>query len=42
MKRALKWLGYIVGAIVVLLVIAVGAVYAISSSRFGKSYPTTV
>ena len=42
MKRALKWLGYLVGAIVVLVVVAVGAVYAISSAKFGKSYPTAV
>lgn len=42
MKRVLKWLGYAIGAIVVLLVVAVGAVYAISSARFAKSYPTAV
>ena len=42
MKRVLKWLGYIVGGLVLLIVIGVGTVYAITSSRFGKSYPTTV
>lgn len=42
MKRALKWLGYGVGSIVALLIVAVGVVYALSSSKFSKSYPTTV
>ena len=42
MKRALKWVGYVVGFVVALLVVAVGVVYAVSSSKFGKSYPTTV
>lgn len=42
MKRVLKWLGYIVGGLVVLLIIGVGVVYAITSSRLNKSYPTAV
>jgi mono/diheme cytochrome c family protein len=42
MKRALKWLGYLVGGIVVLLLIAVGTVYAVSSSRMSRSYATNV
>jgi mono/diheme cytochrome c family protein len=42
MKRVLKWLGYIVGGLVLLIAIGVGTVYAITSSRLGKSYPTTV
>ena len=42
MKRALKWVGYVVGFVVALLVVAVGVVYAVSSSKFGKSYPTAV
>ena len=32
----------VVGAIVVLLIIAVGAVYALSAARFGKAYLTAV
>lgn len=40
MKRLLKWLGYVVGILVALLVVAVGVVYAVSSSKFSKSYPT--
>lgn len=40
--RALKWLGYIVGVLIALIVVAVGTVYAITSSRMGKSYPTAV
>jgi cytochrome c553 len=42
MKRALKWLGYIVGVLVLLIAIGVGTVYAITSNRLGKTYPTTV
>ncbi len=42
MKRVFKWLGYLVGSIVVLLLVAVGVVYALSSSKFGESYPTAV
>ena len=40
--RVLKWLGYIVGLLVVLIVLAVGTVYAVSSARMSKSYPTAV
>ncbi len=42
MKRALKWLGYLVGGLVLLIVIGVGTVYAITSSRMSKTYPTEV
>ncbi len=42
MKRAFKWLGYIVGILVALIVIGVGTIYAITSSRLGKTYPTRV
>ena len=37
MKRVLKWLGYIVGGIVVILILAVGTIYAITSSRMSKT-----
>lgn len=40
--RALKWLGYIVGGLVLLVIIGVGTVYAITSSRMSKTYPTEV
>ncbi len=40
--RALKWLGYIVGVLIALIVVAVGTVYAVSSSRMEKSYPTAM
>ena len=40
--RALKWLGYIVGGLVVLILIGVGTVYAVTSSRMGKTYPMEV
>ena len=42
MKRALKWIGYIVGTLVALILVAVGTVYAISSSRLSKSYSPNV
>ena len=42
MKRSLKWLGYIVGGIVALTAIAVGTVYAITSSRLSRTYPLQV
>jgi mono/diheme cytochrome c family protein len=40
--KALKWLGYIVGGLVVIILLAVGTVYAITASRMSKSYSTTV
>jgi len=42
MKRFLKWVGYIIGGFVLLILIAVGTVYAITSSRMSKTYPTEV
>jgi mono/diheme cytochrome c family protein len=40
--RALKWLGYIVGVLIVLILVCAGVVYAMSSSRMKKTYPTQV
>jgi len=42
MKRVVKWLGYIVGVIVVVLLLAVGTVYAVTSSRMAKTYSPAV
>jgi cytochrome c553 len=42
MKRVLKWLGYIVAILVALIAIGVGTVYAITSSRINRTYPTRV
>lgn len=42
MKRLLKWVGYIIGGIVVLILIFVGVIYAVSSTRMAKTYPTQV
>lgn len=42
MKRFLKWVGYIVGGVVALILLAVGVVYAMTSARLGKSYPLDV
>ncbi len=38
MKKILKWIGIVLGVLVLLLVLAVGAVYAMSGSRLNKSY----
>jgi mono/diheme cytochrome c family protein len=42
MKRALKWLGSIVGVLIVLLAAGFGTVYAITMTRMAKDYPTSV
>jgi cytochrome c553 len=42
MKRALKWLGYVVGVVAALLVLAIGVGYGLSSRKFNKSYPIAV
>ncbi len=42
MKRVLKWVGYIVGGFIVIVLLAVGTVYALTSSRMAKTYPTDV
>lgn len=42
MKRALKWLGSIVGVLLVLLAVGFGTVYAITMTRMAKDYPTSV
>lgn len=40
--RVLKWLGYLVGGVVVLALVAVGTLYAVTASRMNKSYSSTV
>jgi mono/diheme cytochrome c family protein len=40
--RVLKWLGYLVGGIVLLVLIAAGTVYALSSSKMNRSYAIDV
>jgi len=39
MKRVLKWVGYVIGGLLAIVVVALAAVYAKSSSRMSKSYP---
>ncbi len=39
MKRVLKWVGYVIGGLLAMVVIALAVVYAKTSSRMGKSYP---
>ena len=40
MKRFLKWVGYIVGGIVAIILMCVGVVYGVTSARMSKTYPT--
>ena len=42
MKRVLKFLGYALGVVVLLLVVAVSSVYALSSRRLNKPYQVAV
>jgi cytochrome c553 len=42
MKRALKWVGYILGGLIALILIAIGTVYAITSLRLSKTYEASV
>lgn len=42
MKRVLKWVGYIVGGIVAVVILFIAGVYVVTSSRMGKTYPTQV
>lgn len=42
MKKVLKWIGIILGGLIGLLVLAVGAVYAISEYRFNRTYEVHV
>ena len=42
MKRLFKWLGYIVGGAIVVVLLAITTLYAITSSRINRSYATTV
>ena len=42
MKRVLKFLGYVLGGIVVLLLVAVGSVYALSNRHLHKHYEVAV
>jgi len=41
MKRLLKWIGYTVGGLVAIIVVALAAVYVLSSRRMSKTYPPT-
>lgn len=42
MKRLFKYLGYALGAIVLLLALAVAAIYTLSSRKLGRSYAVAV
>lgn len=42
MKRVFKFLGYFLGAAVLLLVVGVSAVYALSAQKLGRSYAVAV
>lgn len=42
MKRALKWLGSIVGVLILLILAGMGTVYAITLTQMDRDYPTSV
>lgn len=42
MRRVLKWKGIVLAGLVGLLILAAGAVYAISEYRFSRSYDIQV
>ncbi len=42
MRRALKWLGYLVGGLLAVILLAIGIVYAITSMKLGKTYEASV
>lgn len=42
MKRLLKWIGYILGGIVAVIVVFLAVIYVVTSTRTGKTYPTKV
>jgi len=42
MKSVIKWIGYIVAGFLVVILLAVGTVYAVTSSRMGKTYSPRV
>ena len=42
MKRLLRWVGYVVGGLVVIILAFIAVVYAVTSSRMGRTYPTQV
>jgi mono/diheme cytochrome c family protein len=42
MKRLLKWIGYIIGGFLVIIIVFIAVIYGISSSRMGRRYPVRV
>jgi mono/diheme cytochrome c family protein len=42
MRKVLKWIGYVVGALVVIILVFVGYAYARTSSRIGHTYSADV
>lgn len=42
MKRLLKWIGYTLAGIAAIVIMFVAVIYAITSFRMGKIYPTEV
>lgn len=41
MSKVLKWVGIVLGGLVLLLLVAVGAVYLLSNARFNQTYEVT-
>ncbi|MEO7503002.1 MAG: hypothetical protein ABIW94_10240 [Gemmatimonadaceae bacterium] len=40
MKRLLKWVAYVLGGIVAVVLLITAGVYAVSGQRINKTYPT--
>lgn len=42
MRKLLKWIGIVLGGLILLLLVLVGVVYAVSEARFNRTYAVTV
>lgn len=42
MKRLLRWVGYVLGGIVAIVLLIIAGVYAVTGQRINKTYPTKV
>jgi hypothetical protein len=42
MRKALKWVGVVLGALVGVVILALAAIYILSGVRFNKTYNVTV
>ncbi|HEY4955187.1 MAG TPA: hypothetical protein VII02_09910 [Gemmatimonadaceae bacterium] len=42
MRSLIKWIGYIVGGVVTIVIVCLAVVYAVTSTRMARTYPTDV